>query len=116
MLYLDYGRKHGEWVANQYGGRENIEAIEFLRTMNRAVYREHPDVHTIAEESTSWPLVSRPPEVGGLGFGAKWDMGWMHDTLAYFQLDPIHRRVHHHKLTFRSMYVDSENFVLPLSH
>jgi 1,4-alpha-glucan branching enzyme len=116
MLYLDYGRKDGEWVANAYGGRENIEAIEFLRTMNRAVYREHPDVQTMAEESTSWPLVSRPPEVGGLGFGAKWDMGWMHDTLAYFAFDPIHRRHHHHKLTFRSMYADSENFVLPLSH
>jgi 1,4-alpha-glucan branching enzyme len=116
MLYLDYGRRDGEWVANAHGGRENLEAIEFLRTLNLAVYRELPDVQTIAEESTSWPMVSRPLYLGGLGFGLKWDMGWMHDTLAYYAVDPLYRRYHHHKLTFRSVYAFSENFVLPLSH
>jgi 1,4-alpha-glucan branching enzyme len=116
MLYLDYARREGEWVANQYGGNENLEAIDFLRTFNQSVYREHPDTQTIAEESTSWAGVSRPTYTGGLGFGMKWDMGWMHDTLAYFAQDPIGRRYHHHKLTFRSMYFWSENFVLPLSH
>ncbi len=116
MLYLDYGRKPGEWVPNSYGGKENVAAMGFLRTTNVAVYRQHPDVQTIAEESTAWPRVSRPVEVGGLGFGLKWDMGWMHDTLAYFQLDPIHRRHHHNRLTFRGLYAESENFVLPLSH
>ena len=116
MLYLDYARQAGDWVANQYGGRENLAAIDFLRTLNLAVYRQHPDVQTIAEESTAWPLVSRPTYVGGLGFGLKWDMGWMHDTLAYFALDPIHRRHHHHRLTFRGLYAASESFVLPLSH
>jgi 1,4-alpha-glucan branching enzyme len=116
MLYLDYGRRDGGWVANQYGGRENLEAIQFMRTFNESTYRDHPDTQTIAEESTSWPMVSRPTYTGGLGFGMKWDMGWMHDTLEYFQQDPIGRRYHHHKLTFRSMYFWSENFVMPLSH
>ncbi len=116
MLYLDYSRKAGEWVANQYGGRENLEAIGFLRRLNEEVYREYPDVQTYAEESTSWPLVSRPLYVGGLGFGYKWDMGWMHDTLHYLHHDPIHRKFHHNELTFRTMYSSSENFVLPLSH
>jgi 1,4-alpha-glucan branching enzyme len=116
MLYLDYARKDGEWIANQYGGRENIEAIWFLRRLNEEVYRSHPDVQTIAEESTAWPMVSRPNYVGGLGFGLKWDMGWMHDTLEYMNLDPIHRRYHHNRLTFRMIYAFHENFVLPLSH
>jgi 1,4-alpha-glucan branching enzyme len=116
MLYLDYGRRGGEWVANQYGSNENLEAIDFLRLFNTAVYREHPDTQTIAEESTSWPGVSRPTYTGGLGFGLKWDMGWMHDTLAYFSGDPIGRRYHHHRLSFRGMYYWSENYVLPLSH
>ena len=116
MLYLDYGRKAGEWVPNSHGGRENLDAIEFIRTFNLAVYRQHPDVQTIAEESTAWPRVSHPIDAGGLGFGLKWDMGWMHDTLSYFEQDPIHRRHHHHKLTFRGLYAFSENFVLPLSH
>jgi 1,4-alpha-glucan branching enzyme len=116
MLYLDYGRKEGEWVPNEYGGKENIPAIEFLRQMNREVYRTFPDVQTTAEESTSWPMVSRPIQIGGLGFGFKWDMGWMNDTLRYFQLDPVHRRYHHNLLTFRGMYQYSENYVLPLSH
>jgi len=116
MLYLDYGRKEGEWIPNEHGGRESLEAVEFLRTFNQAVYRQHPDVQTIAEESTSWPMVSRPTYAGGLGFGMKWDMGWMHDTLAYFAVDPLYRRHHHHKLTFRGLYAFTENFVLPLSH
>jgi 1,4-alpha-glucan branching enzyme len=116
MLYLDYARKQGEWVPNQYGGRENIEAIGFLRRLNQEVYKNHPDAQTIAEESTSWPMVSRPNYVGGLGFGLKWDMGWMHDTLAYMSQDPIFRRYHHNKLTFRMIYAFHENFVLPLSH
>ncbi|HXV49268.1 MAG TPA: 1,4-alpha-glucan branching protein GlgB, partial [Candidatus Binatia bacterium] len=116
MLYLDYGRKEGEWIPNKYGGRENIEAIEFLRRMNAAVYENYPHVETIAEESTAWPMVSRPNYVGGLGFGLKWDMGWMHDTLEYMSLDPIYRRYQHNKLTFRMLYAFHENFVLPLSH
>lgn len=116
MLYLDYARKSGEWVPNQYGGRENIEAIGFLRRLNEEVYKNHPDVQVIAEESTSWPMVSRPNYVGGLGFGLKWDMGWMHDTLEYMSQDPIYRRYHHNKLTFRMIYAFHENFVLPLSH
>ena len=116
MLYLDYSRKHGEWIPNEFGGRENIEAIQFLRRLNEDVYKEHPDVQVIAEESTAWPMVSRPTYVGGLGFGMKWDMGWMHDTLRYFSKDPIHRRYHHNDLTFRMMYAFTENFVLPLSH
>jgi 1,4-alpha-glucan branching enzyme len=116
MLYLDYARKEGEWIPNKYGGRENIEAIGFLRRMNEEMYKHHPDVQTIAEESTAWPMVSRPNYVGGLGFGLKWDMGWMHDTLEYMSRDPIHRRYHHEKLTFRMIYAFHENFVLPLSH
>jgi 1,4-alpha-glucan branching enzyme len=116
MLYLDYSRKAGEWIPNEFGGRENLEAIAFLRRLNEDVYKVHPDVQVIAEESTAWPMVSRPTYVGGLGFGMKWDMGWMHDTLRYFGIDPIHRKFHHNDLTFRMMYAFSENFVLPLSH
>jgi len=116
MLYLDYGRKDGEWVANNYGGRENLEAVNFLKKLNERIYQEHPDVVTIAEESTAWPSVSRPTYLGGLGFGYKWDMGWMHDTLDYFGKEPIFRKFHHNKLTFRSLYAFSENFVLSLSH
>ncbi|MGD9688141.1 MAG: 1,4-alpha-glucan branching protein GlgB [Phycisphaerales bacterium] len=116
MLYLDYGRKHGEWIPNRFGGRENIEAVEFLRQFNTEVYRQCPDVQTIAEESTAWPMVSRPTYVGGLGFGLKWDMGWMHDTLKYLSRDPIHRRFHHTHLNFRGLYMFSEHYMLPLSH
>ena len=116
MLYLDYGRKEGEWIPNKYGGRENLEAIGFLRQLNEAVYKNFPDVQTFAEESTAWPMVSRPNYVGGLGFGMKWDMGWMHDTLEYMSKDSIHRKYHHNKLTFRMLYAYNENFVLPLSH
>jgi 1,4-alpha-glucan branching enzyme len=116
MLYLDYSRKTGEWVPNQYGGKENIEAIEFLRRFNVEVYKNFPDVQTYAEESTSWGMVSRPVYAGGLGFGFKWDMGWMHDTLRYASLDPIHRKYHQNDLTFRMLYAYHENFVLPFSH
>ncbi len=116
MLYLDYSRKEGEWIPNEFGGRENLEAIEFLRTLNATVFREYPDVQTFAEESTSWPMVSRPLYVGGLGFGFKWDMGWTHDTLGYVRQDPVFRRYHHDEITFRLMYAFSENFVLALSH
>jgi 1,4-alpha-glucan branching enzyme len=116
MLYLDYSRKDGEWFPNQYGGRENLEAIAFLRRLNEAVYKNYPDVQTIAEESTAWPLVSRPTYTGGLGFGLKWDMGWMHDTLEYMSQDPYFRKYQHYKLTFRMLYAFHENFVLPLSH
>ncbi|MFO7740205.1 MAG: 1,4-alpha-glucan branching protein GlgB [Desulfatiglandaceae bacterium] len=116
MLYLDYGRKDGEWIPNKYGGKENLEAIAFLRRFNEEVYKNYPGVQTIAEESTSWPMVSRPLYVGGLGFGMKWDMGWMHDTLEYMSKDPIHRTYHHSRLTFRMLYAFQENFVLPLSH
>jgi 1,4-alpha-glucan branching enzyme len=116
MLYLDYGRRNGEWIPNKYGGRENLEAISFLRRFNEEVYKGYPHVQTIAEESTSWPMVSRPPYVGGLGFGVKWDMGWMHDTLEYMSKDPIHRKYQHNLLTFRMLYAFHENFVLPLSH
>ena len=116
MLYLDYGRRHGEWIPNRYGGRENLDAIEFLRMLNESVYRDFPDVQMIAEESTAWPMVSRPVHLGGLGFGLKWNMGWMHDTLSYFQQDPIFRRYHHNTITFSMMYAFHENFVLPLSH
>jgi 1,4-alpha-glucan branching enzyme len=116
MLYLDYSRKQGEWIPNRYGGRENLEAIAFLKQLNTEVYARLPDAQTIAEESTAWPLVSRPIYVGGLGFGMKWDMGWMHDTLKYFARDPIHRAWHHNQLTFRGLYAFTENFVLPLSH
>jgi 1,4-alpha-glucan branching enzyme len=116
MLYLDYSRKQGEWIPNQYGGRENLEAIDFLRRFNQEAYKEHSDILTIAEESTAWPGVSRPTYVGGLGFGMKWDMGWMHDTLSYFSHETIHRQYHHNQLTFRSLYGFTENFMLPLSH
>jgi 1,4-alpha-glucan branching enzyme len=116
MLYLDYSRCEGEWLPNQHGGRENLEAVAFLRQLNESIYRDFPDVQVIAEESTAWPLVSRPTYVGGLGFGLKWDMGWMHDTLRYFGRDPVHRKYHHGDLTFRSVYAFHENFVLPLSH
>jgi 1,4-alpha-glucan branching enzyme len=116
MLYLDYGRKAGEWLPNQFGGRENLEAANFLRRLNEAVYHEHPGVITIAEESTAWPQVSRPTYLGGLGFGLKWNMGWMHDLLDYMNKDPIHRKYHHNHLTFGLLYAWSENFVLPLSH
>jgi 1,4-alpha-glucan branching enzyme len=116
MLYLDYGRKEGEWIPNKFGGRENIEAIDFLQRFNEMVYQENPDVQTIAEESTAWPMVSRPKYIGGLGFGLKWDMGWMHDTLDYMSKDPIYRKYHQANLTFRMIYAFFENFVLPLSH
>jgi len=116
MLYLDYSRKAGQWLPNKFGGKENLEAIDFLRRFNIEVYKEHPDVQTIAEESTSWPLVSRPTYLGGLGFGMKWDMGWMHDTLSYMSKDPVHRRFEHHQLTFRALYAFTENYMLPLSH
>jgi 1,4-alpha-glucan branching enzyme len=116
MLYLDYSRKQGEWVPNRFGGNENLEAIDFLKETNRLVYGRHPGAQTIAEESTAWPGVSRPVDAGGLGFGYKWNMGWMHDTLAYMSQDPIHRRYHHDKLTFGIHYGFSENFVLPISH
>ena len=116
MLYLDYSRKEGEWVPNRFGGRENLEAIDVLRRTNELCYGEHPGTITIAEESTAWPGVSRPTYLGGLGFGYKWNMGWMHDTLNYMALDPIHRRWNHHNLTFGLLYAFSENFILPLSH
>jgi 1,4-alpha-glucan branching enzyme len=116
MLYLDYSRGHGEWVPNQYGGNENIEAISFMRKFNEEVYHNYPDVQTMAEESTAWSMVSRPTYVGGLGFGLKWDMGWMHDTLRYMARDPIYRRHHQGELCFRMVYAFAENFILPLSH
>jgi len=116
MLYLDYSRKEGEWIPNQYGGRENLEAVEFIRRFNQEAYKAHPDIQMIAEESTAWPMATKPPYVGGLGFGFKWDMGWMHDTLRYFGQNPVYRKYHHNELTFRSLYSFSENFVMPLSH
>jgi 1,4-alpha-glucan branching enzyme len=116
MLYLDYARKPGEWIPNHHGGNENLEAVSFLRSFNEAVYRDYPAAQTIAEESTAWPMVSRPAYIGGLGFGLKWNMGWMHDTLKYFQQDPIFRKYHHNQLTFGLWYAYTENFVLPLSH
>ncbi len=116
MLYLDYSRADGQWIPNRYGGRENLEAMEFLRDLNRLVHARFPGAVTVAEESTAWPMVSRPTELGGLGFTMKWDMGWMHDTLDYMSRDPIHRKYHHDRLTFRGMYAFTENFVLPLSH
>jgi 1,4-alpha-glucan branching enzyme len=116
MLYLDYSRKAGQWVPNQFGGNENLEAIAFLREVNERAYRLFPGIVTIAEESTAFPGVSRPTYLGGLGFGFKWDMGWMHDTLDYFSRDPIHRRFHHDRLTFRGLYMHTEHYVLPLSH
>ncbi len=116
MLYLDYSRKQGEWIPNRFGGRENLEAVDFLKAMNRAVYGKHPGRQTFAEESTSWPKVSAPVYDGGLGFGFKWNMGWMHDTLQYMSQEPVHRKHHHNELTFGLLYAFSENFVLPLSH
>ena len=116
MLYLDYSRNEGEWIPNRYGGRENLESIAFLRELNTQVYKQFPDIITVAEESTAWPMVSRPLYLGGLGFGAKWDMGWMHDTLDYLSQDAVYRKYRHDQLTFRSVYAFSENYVLPLSH
>jgi 1,4-alpha-glucan branching enzyme len=116
MLYLDYSREEGQWVPNRFGGRENLEAVEFLKEFNAVVHGRHPGVLTVAEESTAWPMVSRPTYVGGLGFSLKWNMGWMHDTLDYFSKEPIYRRHHHHELTFGMLYAFTENFVLPLSH
>jgi 1,4-alpha-glucan branching enzyme len=116
MLYLDYSRREGEWITNRFGGRENLEAIDFIKETNAVVYRHHPSVMLVAEESTSWPAVSRPTYLGGLGFGFKWNMGWMNDTLVYFANDPVHRRYHHHELTFALLYAFTENFILPLSH
>lgn len=116
MLYLDYSRKEGEWIPNAYGGRDNWEAITFLRRLNEEVYKNYPDVQMIAEESTAWPMVTRPTYIGGLGFGLKWDMGWMHDMLSYMCKEPIHRKYHHNLLTFRMLYACHENFVLSLSH
>ena len=116
MLYLDYSRQGGEWLPNEYGGKENLGAIQFMRRFNEEVYHNHPGAQTIAEESTSWPMVSRPTYLGGLGFGMKWDMGWMHDMLEYMRKDPIYRKFHHNNLTFRMLYAFTENFVLALSH
>jgi 1,4-alpha-glucan branching enzyme len=116
MLYLDYSRKHGEWIPNEYGGNENLEAVRFLQTMNTRVYGSHPGILTIAEESTSWPKVSHPVHAGGLGFGFKWNMGFMHDTLQYLSREPVHRKFHHNDMTFGLLYAFTENFVLPLSH
>jgi 1,4-alpha-glucan branching enzyme len=116
MLYLDYSRKEGEWVPNKFGGRENLEAVDFLKEFNTTVLGKYPGVITVAEESTAWPMVSRPTYVGGLGFMFKWNMGWMHDTLDYFHHEPIHRKYHHHELTFGMLYAFTENFCLPLSH
>ena len=116
MLYLDYSRNAGEWIPNEFGGNENLEAVQFLKEFNEAVYGHFPDVQTIAEESTSWPGVSKPTYAGGLGFGMKWMMGWMHDTLDYFKEDPINRKYHHDRITFATVYAFHENFMLPLSH
>ncbi len=116
MLYLDYSRKHGEWSPNQYGGRENLDAISFLQEMNATVYKHHPGVITVAEESTAWPGVTRPTHLGGLGFGFKWNMGWMNDTLSYMEKDPVHRQWHHAQMTFATVYAWSENYILPISH
>ncbi len=116
MLYLDYSRSEGEWVPNEYGGRENLEAAAFLRRLNEMVYAEYPGIAMIAEESTAWPMVSAPTSAGGLGFGYKWNMGWMHDVLQYFALDPVHRKYHHDEIVFSMVYAYSENYILPLSH
>ncbi|MFH0827870.1 MAG: 1,4-alpha-glucan branching protein GlgB [Candidatus Omnitrophota bacterium] len=116
MLYLDYSRKEGEWIPNEYGGRENLEAVSFLRSFNETAYKEFPDVQTFAEESTAWPMVSRPNYLGGLGFGMKWNMGWMHDILEYFGKEPVYRKYHHNQLTFSIWYAFFENFILSLSH
>src|SRR5205807_10631909 len=114
--YLDYSRKPGEWIPNKFGGRENLDAVEFLRQLNTAAYGEHGGIQTVAEESTAWPMVSKPTYLGGLGFGMKWDMGWMHDTLHYMSQDPVYRKFHHNNLTFRMLYAFSESYMLPLSH
>jgi 1,4-alpha-glucan branching enzyme len=116
MLYLDYSREDGEWIPNEHGGRENLEAIQFLRDLNESLYTKFPDIQTIAEESTAWPMVTRPVYTGGLGFGMKWNMGWMHDTLSYFAHEPVHRSYHHNQMTFSIMYAFNENFMLSLSH
>ena len=116
MLYLDYSREEGEWIPNEFGGRENLEAVAFLKRFNELVYERYPDVITVAEESTSWPMVSRPTYLGGLGFGFKWNMGWMHDTLLYLSKDPLYRKYHHNTLTFSLLYAFHENFILPFSH
>lgn len=116
MLYLDYSRNPGEWIPNKYGGKENLDALAFIRRMNVIIYHEHPQAETIAEESTAWPMVTRPTYTGGLGFGMKWNMGWMHDTLKYFSFDPVYRKHHHDQLTFSVWYAFAENFMLPLSH
>ena len=116
MLYLDYSREHGQWIPNQYGGRENLEAVAFIKRFNELVHQESPDVLTFAEESTDWPMVSRPTYAGGLGFDLKWNMGWMHDMLEYMQKEPVHRKYHHHHLTFSLLYAFTENFTLPFSH
>ena len=116
MLYLDYSRREGQWLPNKYGGKENIEAIEFLKRFNHVVYENYDGVQTYAEESTSWPMVSKPTYLGGLGFGYKWNMGWMNDVLSYIKVDPVFRKYHHNKLTFSFLYAFSENFVLPFSH
>ncbi len=116
MLYLDYSRKEGEWIPNEHGGRENLDAIRFLRDLNESIYTKFPDVQTIAEESTAWPMVTRPVYTGGLGFGMKWNMGWMHDTLGYFEHEPVYRSYHHNQMTFSIMYAFNENFMLSLSH
>jgi 1,4-alpha-glucan branching enzyme len=116
MLYRDYSRRTGEWIPNEHGGREDLESIAFLKEFNEVAYAREPGIVTVAEESTAWPGVSRPTYLGGLGFGAKWNMGWMHDTLEYFHHEPVHRRHHHHQLTFSMIYAFSENFILPLSH
>ncbi|HET8977238.1 MAG TPA: 1,4-alpha-glucan branching protein GlgB [Solirubrobacteraceae bacterium] len=116
MLYLDYSRREGEWIPNQFGGREDLDAVAFLKELNEVIYSHEPGIISAAEESTAWPGVSRPTYLGGLGFGFKWNMGWMHDTLGYFQQDPIYRRYHHHELTFSLLYAFSENYILPLSH
>ena len=116
MIYLNFSREDGEWIANEYGSHENLGALAFLREFNEIVHAEAPGAVTIAEESTAWAMVSRPTYIGGLGFTLKWNMGWMHDTLQYMTHDPVHRRFHHHQITFASLYAFSENFVLPLSH
>jgi 1,4-alpha-glucan branching enzyme len=116
MLYLDYSRREGEWLPNEYGGRENLGALAFLRRLNEVAHRDRPGIAMAAEESTAWPMVSRPTYVGGLGFGTKWNMGWMHDVLDYMSRDPVHRKFHHDRLTFGALYAWTENFVLPLSH
>jgi 1,4-alpha-glucan branching enzyme len=116
MLYLDYSREEGEWIPNAFGGRENLEAIAFLRRLNELIFGEATGATSVAEESTAWPMVSRPAYVGGLGFGFKWNMGWMHDTLRFMQKEPIHRKYHHNDLTFGLLYAFQENFILPLSH